>query len=144
MLILLPLSKEQLWSSTAMPTRLVECTACYFLTGLRFNLYIYIYIFFFFSGYRNDCGSKSVCVVLCLVAQLCSTLCDPMEYSPPGSSVHEDYPGKNTGGGCHILPQRIFPTQRLNLSVPHRRLILYCLSHQRSPKVYVSLSIYLW
>ena len=26
-----------------------------------------------------------VCV---LVAQLCLTLCDPMNYSPPGSSVH--------------------------------------------------------
>ena len=23
-----------------------------------------------------------------LVAQLCLTLCDPMDYSPPGSSVH--------------------------------------------------------
>ena len=23
-----------------------------------------------------------------LVAQLCSTLCDPMDYNPPGSSVH--------------------------------------------------------
>ena len=98
-----------------MPSRLVECTACYFLIGLQFNLYIHIYIYF--SGYRNDCGSKSVCVVLCLVAHLRSTLCDPTEYSPPGSSVHEDYPGKNTGGGCHILPQRIFLTQRLNLGV---------------------------
>ena len=26
--------------------------------------------------------------VLCLVAQLCLTLCDPMDCSPPGSSVH--------------------------------------------------------
>ena len=26
---------------------------------------------------------------VCLVAQLCLTLCDPMDYSPPGSSVHE-------------------------------------------------------
>ena len=25
--------------------------------------------------------------ILCLVAQLCTTLCDPMDYSPPGSSV---------------------------------------------------------
>ena len=25
--------------------------------------------------------------VLCLVAQLCLTLCDPMDCSPPGSSV---------------------------------------------------------
>ena len=36
---------------------------------------------------------------LCLVAQLCSTLCNPMDYSLPGSSVHEDSPGKNTGVG---------------------------------------------
>ena len=26
--------------------------------------------------------------MLCLVAQLCPTLCDPMDCSPPGSSVH--------------------------------------------------------
>ena len=26
--------------------------------------------------------------VLCLVVQLCLTLCDPMDCSPPGSSVH--------------------------------------------------------
>ena len=26
--------------------------------------------------------------VLCLVAQLCLTLCDPIDCSPPGSSVH--------------------------------------------------------
>ena len=26
---------------------------------------------------------------VCLVAQLCLTLCDPWDYSPPGSSVHE-------------------------------------------------------
>ena len=25
---------------------------------------------------------------MCLVAQLCLTLCDPLDYSPPGSSVH--------------------------------------------------------
>ena len=24
----------------------------------------------------------------CLVSKLCPTLCDPMDYSPPGSSVH--------------------------------------------------------
>ena len=38
-----------------------------------------------------------------LVAQLCPTLCDPMDYSPPGSSVHWDFPDKNTGVGCHFL-----------------------------------------
>ena len=38
--------------------------------------------------------------VLHLVAQLCLTLYDTMDCSPPGSSVHEDSPGKNTGFGC--------------------------------------------
>jgi len=28
-------------------------------------------------------------VHVCLAAQSCSTLCDPMDCSPPGSSVHE-------------------------------------------------------
>ena len=37
---------------------------------------------------------------MCLVAQLCLTLCDPMDCSPPGSSVHENFPDKNTGVGC--------------------------------------------
>ena len=36
-----------------------------------------------------------------LVAQSCLTLCDPMDCSLPGSSVHGDSPGRNTGVGCH-------------------------------------------
>ena len=48
--------------------------------------------------------------------QLCPTVCDPIDCSPPSSSVHRDIPGKNTGVGCHALLQGIFPTQGLN---PH-------------------------
>ena len=33
--------------------------------------------------------SVCVCVCVCLVAQLCLPLCDPMDWSPPGSPVHE-------------------------------------------------------
>ena len=33
-------------------------------------------------------------------------LCDPMDCSSPGSSVHGDSPGKNTRVGCHALLQR--------------------------------------
>ena len=40
-----------------------------------------------------------------LVTQLCPTLCDPMDCSPPGSSVHGDSLGKNAGVGCHALLQ---------------------------------------
>ena len=43
-----------------------------------------------------------------------------MDCSPPGSSVHGDSPGKNTGMGCYFLLQGIFLTQRSN---PHLRLL---------------------
>ena len=48
--------------------------------------------------------SKSV-LVLCLLAQSCPILCDPMDCNLPSSSVHGDSPGKNTGVGCHALLQ---------------------------------------
>ena len=38
-----------------------------------------------------------------LVFQSCPTPCNPMDWSPPGSSVYRDSPGKNTGVGCHVL-----------------------------------------
>ena len=44
-----------------------------------------------------------------------------------------DFPGKNTGVGCHFLLQEIFPTQGLNPSLTHCRQMLYHLSHQGSP-----------
>ena len=40
--------------------------------------------------------------------QLRPTLCDPMDCSPPDSSVHGDPPGNNTGVGYYVLLQRIF------------------------------------
>ena len=67
------------------------------------------------------------------VAQSCPTLCDSMDCSPPGSSVHGNFPGKSAGVGCHFLFQGIFLTQGLNPSLPHRRQTLYRLSHQWSP-----------
>ena len=73
--------------------------------------------------------------VLCLVTQSCPTFCNPMDCSPPGSSVHGDSPGKNTGVGCHFLVQGIFPTQGSKPGVPHCRRILYHLSHKGSPRI---------
>ena len=73
--------------------------------------------------------------MLCLVAQACSTLCDRMDCSLPGSSVHGDSLGKNTRGGCHVLLQGITPTQGSNPGLPHYRQILYHLSRQGSPRI---------
>ena len=49
--------------------------------------------------------------------QSCPTLCDTVDCSLPGSSVHEESPNKNTGVGCHELLQGIFPTQGWNPSL---------------------------
>ena len=35
--------------------------------------------------------------------QLCPTLCNPIGWSLPGSSVHEDSPVKNSGVGCQKI-----------------------------------------
>ena len=81
-------------------------------------------------------GTCSVCVcyaVLCLVTQLYLTLCNPMDCNPPGTSVHGDSPGKNTGVGCHALLQGIFPTLGSNSALLHCRRILYQLIYQGSP-----------
>ena len=57
--------------------------------------------------------------------QLCLTLFNPMDDSLPCSSVYSsgkeywDSPGKNTGVGCHVLLQGIFPTQGLNPCLLH-------------------------
>ena len=73
--------------------------------------------------------------VLCLVAQSCFPLCDAMDHSPPGSSVHGDSPGKNTGVDCHALLQGIFPTQGSNPNLLHCSQILYRLNHLESPRI---------
>ena len=41
---------------------------------------------------------------MCAVTQWCQTLCNPVDCSPSGSSVHGDSPGKNTRVGCHFFP----------------------------------------
>ena len=63
-----------------------------------------------------------VCVYMCMHAQSCPALCNPMDCSPPGSSVHGDSLGKNARVGCHSLLQGIFPTQGWNPC-------LLCLQH---------------
>ena len=54
------------------------------------------------------------CAVLCLLTQSCPILCDPMDCSLPGSSVHEDSPSKNTWQprGLPCPPPRDLPNPR--------------------------------
>ena len=73
-----------------------------------------------------------------LVAQSCPTLCNPMDYGPPGSSVHGILQGR-------ILEWVAMPFSR-GFSQPrdwtwvscHCRQIIYCLSQKVYRKLYLS------
>ena len=54
----------------------------------------------------------------CLVAKLCLTLVTPWTVALQ-APLSWDFPGKNTGVGCHFLLKGIFPTQGLNLGLLH-------------------------
>ena len=69
--------------------------------------------------------------IVCIVALLCSTLCYPMDCSPPSSSDHGDSPGKNTEVGY----QGVFPTQVSNPGLQHCKWILYHRRHQGSSRI---------
>ena len=95
--------------------------------------------FYFWKGLLNYWG----CV--CLVVQLCPTLCDPRDWNPPGSPVHgilqermlewvaisssrgSSWPGQGQGRGWALNP-----------GLPHCRWILYHLSHWGSLKFLVA------
>ena len=62
------------------------------------------------------------------VAQSCPTFCDPMDRL----LCPWNFPGKNTGVGCHFLLQEVFPIQGSNPGLPHCKRILYHVSHQGS------------
>ena len=67
---------------------------------------------------QNETAVSSVGVT-CVCAQVTQSrlsLCDPMDYSPPRLLCSWDFPGKNTGMGCHFLLQGIFSIPGLN---PH-------------------------
>ena len=81
-------------------------------------------------GGRTKRDGTYVCAVLCCVTQSCLTLCDPMDCSPPASSVHGDSPGKNTGVDNQSLLQGIYLTQESNLGLLHYRAMLYLLSYK--------------
>ena len=74
---------------------------------------------------------------LCISVQFsCSVMSDSLQPHrlQPTRFLHPwDFPGKNTGVGCHFLLQEIFLTQGLNPGLPHCRQTLYHLSHQGSP-----------
>ena len=69
---------------------------------------------------------------MCVSRSVVSDSCDPHRLHPSSFLCPWDPPGKNTGGGCRLFLQGIFPTQGSNPGLLHCRQILYHLSHQGS------------
>ena len=85
----------------------------------------------------TKCRSNKWLMSSMLVSQSCLPLCNHMDCIPPGSSVHGILQARILEWGCCFLLKRIFLNQESNLGLQHYRQILYHLSHQGSPLVYV-------
>ena len=70
-----------------------------------------------YQYYKKYIANKCVCMLA--KSLVVSDCLQPMHCDPPGSSIHGDSPGKNTGVGCHALLQRIFPTKGSNPCLLH-------------------------
>ena len=64
-------------------------------------------------------------------SESCSVVSDSLP--PHGLYSPWDSPGQNTGVGCHVFLQGIFPTQGSKPGLPHCRRIPYQLSPQGNP-----------
>ena len=75
-------------------------------------------------------------MVLCMLScPVVSDSYDPVDCSPPGTSVHGDSLSKNAGVGCRALLQGILQIQGLNPGLLLCRQILYHLSYKGSPRI---------
>ena len=75
-----------------------------------------------------------------LLARSCSTICDPVDYSRPGSSVHRIFQTRILEWVAISFSRRSSQTQGSNLGLLHCKQILYHLSHQRSLRQSIILS----
>ena len=74
-----------------------------------------------------------LCACVCSVTQLCSTLCDPMDYSPPGSSVHGISQVRILEGAVIFSSRGSSWTQGLNPCLLHWNMDSLPLSHMGRP-----------
>ena len=78
-----------------------------------------------------------MCVCAVLSRSVMLTFCNPMNYSPPGSSCPWDFLGKNTGVGCHALLQGDLPNPGIEPASLALLVDSLPLSHQGSPKAII-------
>ena len=107
--------------------------------ALLFSFFFFLLLLYFIIGVQSlyNVGlisavqqSESAMKVKVLVTQLCLILCDPMDFSQPGSSVHGILQARILEWVTTSYFRGIFTTQGSTLGFLHCRQVLYCLSHQ--------------
>ena len=89
------------------------------------------------SPFHIDCRKDNLIDVYVIYVS-CSVVSDslwPHRLYPARLLCPRDFPGKNTGMGCHSLLQKIFPTQGSNLRLLHCRQTFYHLNHKTKNKI---------
>ena len=82
--------------------------------GVRWGIKFWLcHMFLPWTQFEEEKGSA------CSGAQSCPTLCNPVDSSPPGSSVHGIFQSRILNMGCHSLFQGIFLIQGLNCCLLH-------------------------
>ena len=79
---------------------------------------------------------KHACVLSCSIMP---KSLQPCGLKPSRVLCPQDFPGKNTGVGCHFPLQGIFLTQGLNPPLLHCRWILYLCTTREAPFLYALL-----
>ena len=94
---------------------------------------------------RFTCLIRPIVLLVSEVAQSCLTLCDPMDCSLPGSTVHGIFQARvlewvaisfSRESSWKIKSKIKIKTQGLNPGLPNYRQMLYRLSHQGKPHCY--------
>ena len=107
------------------------------LINYRVEIHHFPCIFTFTNSFLLKLGNVfvNVCVCVCISCSVMPNSLRPHGLQPTRLLYPWDFPGKDTGVGCHFLPQGIFPTQGLNPDLLHCRQTLYHLSYEGNPFV---------
>ena len=120
------LGKKQLPSSSKWLAESISC-------GVGTELYLCRMLLELLSDSSLYFSSYSSLHLQANETESCSVVSDSLQ--PHGLYIPWNSPGQNTGVGSLSLLQGIFPTQGSNPGLLHCGLIIYQLSHQRSPGI---------
>ena len=102
------------------------------------------FLFFFWKHHPDFTGWNYLWVQCVCVHSVVSDSLWPHGLRPARLLCPWNFPGKNTGVGCHFLLQRIFPSQRSNLSLLHQQKDSLPLSHMGSPIAPMKRFYFVW